>query len=183
MTTIEEPDYDRRRSDWPLDEWDEVAEVAAVEPVRQQTRIVKWGVWVAFVVVIGLILVAGYLGWWYLGKVKPEGEAGPPQAFTVTNVDTMISVSERLQDNGFVVDAEVFRWYVDQQGGLDLTPGFYQLPTNDHMGNVLSRLRTPPDQTYLRVTFPEGFTIEQMGERLAEVSPRLDAEAFVAKYG
>ena len=180
MTMIEEPDYDRRRSDWPLDEWDEVAEVAAVEPVRQQTRIVKWVVWVAFVVVIGLILVAGYVGWWYLGKVKPEGEAGPPQAFTVTNVDTMISVSERLQDNGFVVDAEVFRWYVDQQGGLDLTPGFYQLPTNDHMGNVLSRLRTPPDQTYVRVTFPEGFTIEQMGERLAEVSPRLDAEAFVA---
>jgi uncharacterized YceG family protein len=94
--------------------------------------------------------------------------------------DTMISVSDRLEEAGFVVDAEVFRWYVDQQGGLDLTPGFYQLPTNDHMGNVLSRLRTPPDQTYLRVTFPEGFTIEQMGERLAEVSPRLEAEAFVA---
>lgn len=180
MSLIEEPDYDRRRSDWPLDEWDEVAAVAAVEPVRQQTRIVKWVVWVAFVVVIGLILVAGYVGWWYLGKAKPDGEPGAPQAFTVTVTDTMVSVSERLQDSGFVVDAEVFRWYVDQQGGLDLTPGFYQLPTNDHMGNVLSRLRTPPDQTYLRVTFPEGFTIEQMGERLAEVSPRLDAEAFVA---
>lgn len=179
MTMIDEPDYDRRRSDWPLDEWDEVAEVPAVEPVRQQTRIVKWVVWTAFVVVIGLILVAGYLGWWYLGKVKPDGETGPPRAFTVTGVDTMISVSERLEDEGFVVDAEVFRWYVDQQGGLDLTPGFYQLPTNDHLGNVLSRLRTPPDQTYLRVTFPEGFTIAQMGERLAEVSPRLDAAAFV----
>ena len=180
MTTLDEPDYDRRRSDWPLDEWDEVAEAAAVEPVRHQTRIVKWTVWVSFAVVIGLILVAGYLGWWYLGTVKPDGEAGPPQAFTVTTTDTMTSVSERLQDEGFVVDAEVFRWYVDQQGGLDLIPGFYQLPTNDHMGNVLSRLRTPPDQTYLRVTFPEGFTIEQMGERLAEVSPRLDAAAFVA---
>ena len=180
MTLIEEPDYDRRRSDWPLDEWDEAAEVPAVEPVRQQTRIVKWAVWVAFVVVIGLILVAGYVGWWYLGKVKPDGEPGAPEAFTVTNVDTLILVLERLQDEGFVVDAEVFLWYVDQQGGVDLTPGFYQLPTNDHMGNVLSRLRTPPDQTYLRVTFPEGFTIEQMGERLAEVSPRLDAEAFVA---
>ena len=30
------------------------------------------------------------------------------------------------------------------------------------MGDVLARLRTPPGQTYLRVTFPEGFTIEQM---------------------
>jgi UPF0755 protein len=180
VTLVEEPDYDRRRSDWSLDEWDEVGEVAAVEPVRAQTRIVKWVVWVAFVVVVGLILLAGYIGWWYLGKVQPDGEPGAPEAFTITATDTMISVSDRLEEAGFVVDAEVFRWYVDQQGGLDLTPGFYQLPTNDHMGNVLSRLRTPPDQTYLRVTFPEGFTIEQMGERLAEVSPRLEAEAFVA---
>jgi hypothetical protein len=36
VTLVEEPDYDRRRSDWSLDEWDEVAEVAAVEPVRSR---------------------------------------------------------------------------------------------------------------------------------------------------
>lgn len=176
----EEPDYDRRRSNWHVDEWDEVAEVPAVEPVRHQTRIVKWFVWVAFVLVVGLILVAGYVGWWYLGNVRPDGEPGPPREFNVAVTDTMMSVSERLEEEGFVVDAEVFRWYVDRQGGLDLTPGFYQLPTSDHMGNVLSRLRTPPDQTYQRVTFPEGFTVAQMGERLAEESPRLDADVFVA---
>ena len=179
MSVAEEPDLDRRYSDWAVDEWDEVAEVPAVEKVRQQTRIVKWAVWVSMALVIVLILVAGYVGWWYLGKVKPEGEAGPPRAFTVTRVDTITSVSERLEDEGFIVDAEVFRWYIDQQGGVDLNPGFYQLPVNDHMGNVLSRLRTPPDQTYQRVTFPEGFTIEQMGERLAETSPRLMADEFV----
>lgn len=168
------------RSDWSVDDWDRVGEAAAVEPVRRQTRLVKWVVWAAFAVVVVLILVAGYVGWWYLGTVKPDGEPGPARAFTVTTSDTMTSVSERLEELGFVVDAEVFRWYVDRQGGIDLVPGFYQLPTNDHMGNVLSRLRTPPDQTYQRVTFPEGFTIAQMGERLAEVSPRLDAAAFVA---
>jgi UPF0755 protein len=177
---LDEPDYDRRRSDWEVDEWDEVAEVPVVEQIRQQTRIVKWTVWVACAVVIALVLVAGYVGWWYLGKVQPEGEAGPPVAFTVTRTDTLLSLSERLEEQGFVVDADVFRWYVDQQGGLDLTPGFYQLPVNDHMGNVLSRLRTPPGETYQRVTFPEGFTVAQMGERLAETSPRLDADEFVA---
>ena len=56
----EERDLDRRRSDWALDEWDEVAEVPAVEPLRQQTRIVKWVVWVAFALVVMLIIVAGY---------------------------------------------------------------------------------------------------------------------------
>lgn len=180
MQLIVEPDDDRRRSDWELDEWDEVGVAAAVEPIRTQTRIVKWAVWAVFVVVVAAVLVAGYIGWWYLGMVRPDGEAGPPVAFTVAETDTVVSVSERLEAEGFVVDAEVFRWYVDRTGGLELTPGFYQLPVNDHMGNVLSRLRTPPDQTYVRATFPEGFTIAQMGERLAEVSPRLDADEFVA---
>jgi UPF0755 protein len=180
MTLIEEPDYDRRRSDWAIDEWDEVGEVPAVEVVRHQTRIVKWAVWASFALVIVLILVAGYVGWWYLGKAKPAGDPGPPEAFTVFESDSVLSLTNRLEAEGFVVDAEVFRWYIDHEGGLEITPGYYQLPTNDHMGNVLSRLRTPPDQTYQRVTFPEGFTIEQVAARLAEEMPRLDAEAFVA---
>jgi UPF0755 protein len=183
VRTLDETDHDRRRTDWEIDVWDEVAEVPTVEPVRRQTRIVKWAVWVAFALVVVLVLVAGYVGWWYLERVRPEGEAGPPQVFTVETTDTLISVSERLEAEGLIVDAEVFRWYVDRQGGLDLTPGFYQLPVNDHIGNVLSRLRTPPDQTYQRVTFPEGFTLAQMAERLAEASPRFDAERFLAASG
>jgi UPF0755 protein len=179
VTVTNEPEQDRRRSDWVVDAWDEIGEVAAVEPVRTQTRILKWAVWVAFALVIMLILLAGYVGWWYLDRARPDGDPGPPRAFTVLEDDTLWSLANRLEVSGFVVDAEVFRWYVDRQGGLELTPGYYQLPVNDHMGNVLSRLRTPPDQTYQRVTFPEGFTVEQMAERLGEEMPRLDAEAFV----
>lgn len=179
MTILDEPDYDRRRSDWLVDEWDEIGEATAVEPVRRQTRIVKWAVWFVFALVIVLVLVAGYVGWWYLGKVQPEGEPGPPVPFTVYEGDTMLSLSNRLAADGLIVDAEVFRWYVEQQGGLEITPGYYQLPVNEHMGDVVSRLRTPPDQTYQRVTFPEGFTVEQMAERLAEEMPRLDAESFL----
>lgn len=180
MSVVDEPDLDRRRSDWLTDDWDEVAAAPAVEPLRRQTRIVKWVVWFALALVAVLVIVAGYVGWWYLEKVKPEGDPGDAVAFTVVAGDDVDSLSERLEAEGLIVDASVFRWYVDRQGGLDVTPGFYQLPTNDHMGNVLSRLRTPPDQTYRRVTFPEGFTIEQMGERLEEEMPRLSAEAFVA---
>ena len=179
MSLVEDEDLDRRRSDWAVDEWDEVVEVPAVEPLRQQTRIVKWVVWASFVIVVGLVLVAGYVGWWYLGQTAPEGEPGAPVAFNVTELDTLDTLTDRLVVEGFVEDASVFKWYVERKGGLEITPGFYQLPVNSHMGNVLARLRTPPDQTYFRVTFPEGFTIEQMAERLAESSPRLDAEPFL----
>lgn len=179
MSVVDEPDLDRRRSDWSLDEWDEVGEVPAVEPLRRQTRIVKWVIWLAFVLVTLLVLVAGYVGWWYLGQVKPDGDTGDPVPFTVLETDTLDSLATRLESEGFIVDESVFRWYVERKGGLEINPGFYQLPTSDHMGNVLAGLRTPPDQTYQRVTFPEGFTVEQMAERLAETMPRLDAEAFV----
>ena len=180
MSLIEEPDLDRRRSDWVLDEWDEVGEVPAVEPIRQQTRIVKWVVWLALALVMMLILLAGYVGWWYLGQVKPDGERGDDVAFTVLETDTLDSLASRLAAEGLIVDESVFKWYVERQGGLEITPGFYSLPTNDHVGNVLGRLRTPPAQTYERVTFPEGFTIEQMADRLVKTMPRLDREAFIA---
>lgn len=180
MSLVEEPDLDRRRSDWELDEWDEVGEVVAVEPLRQQTRIVKWVVWLAFALVIVLIIVAGYVGWWYLGQVRPDGEPGEDVAFTVLETDTLDSLARRLEAQDLIVDGSVFKWYVERKGGLEITPGFYSLPSNDHIGNVLQRLRTPPAQTYERVTFPEGFTIEQMADRLAETMPRLDRDAFVA---
>jgi len=176
----DERDLDRPRSDWVPDEWDEVGEVPAVEPLRQQTRIVKWVVWAAFLLAVVMIVIAGYVGWWYLGQTRPDTEPGDPVAFTVLETDTLGSLTSRLAAQGFIADESVFEWYVERKGGLELTPGFYQLPTGAHMGDVLARLRTPPGQTYFRVTFPEGFTIEQMSDRLDESSERLDGDAFLA---
>ena len=165
---------------WETDEWDDVAEAAAVEPLPRQSRIIKWSVWVAIAVAVALVLVAGWVGWWYIERAKPDGELGEPVPFTVLTGDTVDSLATRLERAGFVEDASVFTWYVDRNGGLEVVPGYYQLRPNDHIGNVLARLRTPPDETYIQVTFPEGFTIEQMAARLADQQPRLDVEAFIA---
>lgn len=169
------------RSDWAIDVWDQVGEVPAVEPLPRQNRIVKWVMWAVMALVIVLVLIAGWVGWWYVNQVRPDGEPGDPVAFTVEETDTLESVTARLQAAGLIVDGDVFKWYVEQKGGLELTPGYYQLPVNDHMGNVLARLRTPPAETYHRVTFPEGFTIEQMADRLAAEVPRFDREAFLER--
>lgn len=174
-----DPDL-RERSDWALDDWDEVGEVPSVEPLRHQSRVVKWVVWALAVVTIGLVLVAGYVGWWYVGQVQPDAEPGEPVAFTVYDNDSLDRIALRLERQGLIVDESVFTWYVGRKGGLEITPGYYQIPVASHMGDVLARLRTPPDQTYERVTFPEGFTIEQMAERLTDAQPRLDDDVFIA---
>jgi UPF0755 protein len=74
----------------------------------------------------------------------------------------------------------VFEWYVKRNGGLEITPGYYEIRPDDHMGNVLRRLRTLPSQTYTKVTFPEGFTLTKMADRLASTVDRMSAADFMA---
>ena len=145
--------------DWTSDPWDDAQAAGSVERLRWQTRSVKWVAYVALVVAIVLILVAGAVGWWYIRQVNPRASRRVPASFTVAEGDTLQSLSERLEAEGFVADAGVFRWYVERHGGLEITPGYYELAAGDHMGNMLGRLRTPPSETYTKVTFPEGFTV------------------------
>jgi len=152
--------------DWSSDPWDDTDATGAVERLRWQTRSIKWLAYTLLALLTVAVLVAGVVGWWYIHQINPPGDPSDPVSFTVGDGDTLQSVSERLQEQGFVQDAGVFRWYTDHQGGLELTPGYYELRTRDHMGNILAGLRTPPSETYTKVTFPEGFTVQQIAARL-----------------
>ena len=140
----------------------------------------KWGVYTLMCLTIVGVMIAGAVGWWYVQKLNPEGEPGPVQSFTVAEAETLESLADRLEDEGLISDANVFEQYVDRNGGLEITPGYYEIRPNDHMGNVLGRLRTPPGQTYSQVTFPEGFTLAQMGRRLDTEIDRMSADDFLA---
>lgn len=174
-----EVDPDSRPAvDWPTDPWDDADQTGSVERLRHQTRPLKWIVWTSMVVGVVMILIAGAVGWWYLGKINPAGAPGDVQSFTVSEDDDLESVAERLVDDGLISDAAVFEWYVEREGGLELIPGYYEIRPNDHMGNVLGRLRTPPAETYTKVTFPEGFTVAKMATRLDTSIDRLTASEF-----
>ena len=153
---------------WNADPWDVAERAGSVERLRVQTRSIKWVAYIAMVLVTALIIAAGIAGWWYVRQVNPAGEPGAPISFTVNADDTLESISDRLEDEELVVDAGLFRWYVERHGGLAITPGYYAIATGDHMGNVLAKLRTPPSQTYSKVTFPEGFTVAEIAERLGK---------------
>ena len=165
---------------WRADPWDDpdVTDALLVERVRRQHRSVKWFVWLLMYAGMAGIVVAGGVGLWYSEKVNPKGDPGAPVNFTVNDDDTIETVSQRLVDDGLVSEAWVFEWYVEHHGGLELTPGYYQIRPSEHMGNVMRILSTPPSETYTTVTFPEGFTYERMGARLEEEVPRLSAVEF-----
>ncbi len=165
---------------WKADEWDTAddIDVSLLEKPRQQRPRIKWAVWVMIYLAMAGVVVAGLTGLWYTEQVNPNGDAGDPISFTVNEDDTLQTIGQRLQDENLIESAGVFNWYVDHHGGLELTPGYYQLRPNDHMGNIMRVLRTPPSETFTKVTFPEGFTVERMGLRLADKVTRLSAVAF-----
>ena len=105
MTVVGEPGFDRRSSDWAIDEWDEVGEVPAVEQLPRQSRLVKWVVWGLLAIVVVLILIAGWVGWWYVERAKPEGEISEPVPFTVLAGDTVESIAAPRETEGIDTDA------------------------------------------------------------------------------
>ncbi len=173
---------DRPAIDWPTDPWDNSDRTGTVERLRRQTRPLKWAVYGMMCVTIVMIMIAGAVGWWYLERLNPPGDPGPVQGFTVAEGETLESLSERLEEEGFVADASVFVQYVenktDDDEEFEIVPGFYELRPNDHVGNVMGRLGVPPAQTSRSVTFPEGFTLAQMGRRVGTEFETLSADGF-----
>lgn len=133
-------------------------------------------------VAVGVVAYGGYM-YWYLRQINPPGIAATATVFTVTANDDLDTISRRLEQSGVIVHDGVFRRYVEDEGGLEIVPGLYTVRGRDHMGNILRVLRTPPNETLTRVTFPEGFTLEQMGDRLAEDANSITAPDFVEKAG
>lgn len=141
---------------------------------------------IALVVVSILAIVSVIYGgyqFWYLRQVNPPGDPGAAEIFTVTESDDLIAISKRLEQEGFIVNDSVFRSYVSSKGGLDISAGFFTLKPRDHVGNILRVLRTPPNETLTKVTFPEGFTLEQIAERLGEEIKSVTESDFLTKTG
>jgi UPF0755 protein len=166
--------------DWHEDPWDSSLGVSEVEQIRTQTRVAKWIGYGALLLVNVLIIGAGCYGWWYISQANAPGAVGAPIEFTIAEGETLGQVSERLEDEGFIRNAAFFRDYAGDHGGLDIVPGLYRIPTGDNVGNVLAVLRTPPNETFVNVTFPEGFTVRQMAARLAAELPNFSVDAFLA---
>ena len=142
-------------------------------------RPAKKAVFIVLSVMLSVLLVVGAVGMWYLRQVNPPGVALPAVNFTVNVGDTVGAVAQRLEDEKIITSARVFRWYVSRKGGIAFVPGYYQIKPRDHMGDVMAGLNTPPAQTFVKVTFPEGFTVEQVARRLEENVPRIAATTFL----
>ena len=169
-------------NNWHDDPWDRVTEVPEdlLESSPREFRQLRGVTRTVAIVVVASVLFLGSLGWWTVGVLNPSGEPGVAVNFTVNDGDTISSVASRLHSAGIISNATIFRWYVSTKGTIALTPGYYALKPKDNAGSIVEALSTPPAQTFISVTFPEGMTVAQMAQRLSEKMTFMKPEDFMA---
>ena len=167
-------------NNWHDDPWDRV-ETVSEESLDTSPREFRHlgGVFRTLTIVLAAsVLLLGSLGWWAIRVMNPSGDPGVAINFTVNEGDTVSSVATRLESAGIIGNAMIFRWYASTKGSVALTPGYYALKPKDNAGSLIEALSTPPDQTFISVTVPEGMTVAQMGKRLSEKMTFMSVEDF-----
>jgi UPF0755 protein len=135
--------------------------------------------------VLALVVVGGLTARWVFHQIDPPGEPGQPVQIVITDGMSVSDVADVLDAAAVIGSPRVFRWYAGTRDSFLVQPGTYQVPVKQSFGKIIDQLSTPPEQVFNKVTFPEGFTLEQIAARLHEKIPRLSAERFIelAKSG
>lgn len=156
--------------DWVADPWDDTTVVTgdSVEETPPGWDFLRGPFRNVVIILVATVLLVGAGGLWVVHQLNPGGTPGVAVNFTVNEGDTLDAVVGRLDDQGIIGNATLFSWYARSRGGIALLPGYYSLKPGDSAGNIIDALSTPPAQTFVKVTFPEGFTVAQMGARLTE---------------
>lgn len=134
-----------------------------------------------------LALIAGgvlYGVRWYQRQVDPPGLPGPEVAIVIPSNTSTSGIATLLHSNKVIANAKVFRYWTQLQGKGGFEAGKYTFRQNSSFAATLGVLQNGPSvPEQQKVTFPEGFRIEQIAARIGEKLPGLSAERFLAAIG
>lgn len=142
------------------------------QPPRKKPRRRKsaWGTLLYVVFVIGVSTLLAGVGWIAANDVlalnKPEHSA----IITVAEGETFGQVVDDLKENGIIEFKSVFHLYsAFSHASGKIAPGTYQLNTDmDYRAIVTSLSAKSASRQKVTVTIPEGFTVDQIFQRLEE---------------
>jgi UPF0755 protein len=177
--------------DWVDDPWDRTSDLGEMSrrsddfdddnfvKYKVPGRGRKWITSLLGIIVVLLVLSVGIGALWVVRQINPTGAAGEPIKLIISQDQTVNELADQLQAEGVIDNAAVFRWWVGRKDDVILFPGEFEVRPNDSYDNILKALAVAPTEVKVKVTFPEGFTLEQMAVRLQEKIPRMSSEEFL----
>ncbi|MDQ4106519.1 MAG: endolytic transglycosylase MltG [Actinomycetota bacterium] len=168
-----------RRSKRRRQEFEELdARLEALKGGRYRKRKSRAGATVFGFLLIGCVMAVVYLI--YVAAISGIGGGGDPVTVTVAEGDTLSVVADKLQEAGVIRSATAFKIETRVEGtDTALKPGKYELRTGMESEAVIDKLIAGQPVPTFTLTIPEGLTIEQTAEAVAEQSD-ISAEKFEA---
>lgn len=122
---------------------------------------------VILVVAALLVCVPSYGVWRVLFVPEADVRAGEPVQVAIPEGADTATIASMLAGTGVIGNAAMFRLRA-RLDGIDgeLRPGVYDLVTGMPYDEVVDTLLAGPPVAYTTVTIPEGFTVEQIAERV-----------------
>ncbi|HYH49592.1 MAG TPA: endolytic transglycosylase MltG, partial [Acidimicrobiia bacterium] len=147
-------------------------------PRRPKGRLTRRGRF--FLGVLALMAVVGLgAGLWLLKQVNPSGGPGEKVAVDVLPGTSVAAVATKLEDEGVITSARVFRLYLKATGGASVQAGEYELRKNLSMGEAKAALRRGPSIKFQRLTIPEALTLDKIADKVGEL-PGRSRDRFLA---
>jgi UPF0755 protein len=116
-------------------------------------------------VLLVLAIIAGAVGWVRFIRIVPVEE--PTAYVDIRPGDSVTTLSQRVFALGMTSSPQALRWYWHLRRGGSLREGRYALEGLSRM-EALYQLLVAGLPLTVRVTFPEGYTVQQMATRLQE---------------
>jgi UPF0755 protein len=108
---------------------------------------------------------------------KPTIAKGVEVEVEIKQGTNLTQIAEMLEEKGIVDDAFVFRLYVQERGKeKNLLPGTYRLITGDEYESILNIITAGEKQVIYKLTIPEGFTLNQVIERIIADIPFVEMQ-------
>jgi UPF0755 protein len=131
-----------------------------------------------------VLLLVGVL----LAGILLSGEEDAPVTIVVEQGDTLSSVADKLEEARVINSSTLFKAEARLQGDdTEIKPGEYQLKPGEDTATILKTLSSGDSASTFTVTIPEGLTLSQTAQKVAEQSDisAADFEAAAKKtdYG
>ncbi|MGD9496634.1 MAG: endolytic transglycosylase MltG [Armatimonadota bacterium] len=134
-------------------------------------------------VVLAVALLAlggcGLLGAWYAGALQPVATSGEPRIVHIPPGSGAARITQILASEGLIANGRAFGLMLALSGlGGKLQAGHYELSPTMSARAIAEKIASG-DVATRRITIPEGLTLQQIAERVAEAG-LAEREAFLA---
>ena len=164
----------------------------SVKPTKKKKKFRFVRFLVTLLILLALIGVGGFYGYRYAESALQPIDPSSKQYVKVQIPEGSNSqeIGSILEKSGLIKHGLLFTAYVKYKNYSDLKSGYYNLQKSMSTEDLIKALQKggtpePQEVVYANLTIPEGFTLEQIAQTVAQLQGEfkepLTAEAFMAK--